>query len=231
MRLLPLFVCLPLLVVAQSFDAATVKLNPNPNAGNAFSPSPGRLRVTAMTLEQLIQAAFHVRTGALFGVTPWMQTDRFDIDATTPAPSTFDQELTMLQSLLTERFQLRFHRETRQLRIDVLVPAKGGPKFHLSANQNAKEQVSIRPTEICGTAIPFGHFVTILAAQLEYPLTNETGLTGQFDLCLKYARDDAPGDGPSVFAALEEQLGLKIEARRGPVEVFVIDTAARPREM
>jgi uncharacterized protein (TIGR03435 family) len=215
----------PVCAQAPAFEAAAVKLNTNPNSGNAFTPSPGRLRVTAMTLEQLIQAAFHVKTGALFGATSWMQSDRFDIDATTPAASTFDQELTMLQSLLTERFQLRFHREARQLRVEVLVPAKGGPKFRPTADPSAKERVNIRPTEICGTAIPFGHFVSILEAQLKYPLTNDIGLTGKFDLCLKYG---APGDGASVFSALEEQLGLKIEARRGPVEVFVIDSAARP---
>ena len=88
--------------------------------------------------------------------------------------------------------------------------------------------MNIRPTEICGIAIPFGHFVWILEAQLKYPITNETRLHGQLDLCLKYMRDDAPGDGPSVFAALEDQLGLKIEGRRGPVEVMVIDSAVKP---
>jgi len=223
-------VCLPLPLLGQApaFEAATVKVNADANAGNGFFPAPGRLRVTGMTLEQLIQAAYHIKTGTLFGVTPWMQSDRFDIDATTSRAATFDQELTMLQPLLAERFQLRFHRETRQLRIEVLVLAKGGPKFQRSKDKEAKEQVNIRPTEICGTAVPFGHFVSILEAQLKYPITNETGLTGLFDLCLKYVRDDAPSDGPSVFAALEEQLGLKIEGRRGPVEVMMIDLAARP---
>jgi uncharacterized protein (TIGR03435 family) len=139
--------------------------------------------------------------------------------------------MVMLRALLAERFQLKFHRETRQLKIQTLVLGKGGPKFQLSNDQNGKEHVNIRPTEISGTAIPFGHFVTILEAQLGYPIINETGLSGQFDLSLKYVRDDSPAaaDGPSVFAALAD-LGLKLEARQAPVEVFVIDSAERPRE-
>jgi uncharacterized protein (TIGR03435 family) len=216
-----------------AFEAATVKINKDgPQAGNGFVPSPGRLRVINTTLPQLIQAAFHVKTGALSGMTAWMESDRFDIDAKAPGRSTFDEDMPMLQSLLTDRFQLRFHRETRQLRTQFLVLAKGGPKFQRSKNQDEKEQITIRPTEISGTGIPFGHFVTILEAQLKYPITNETGISGQFDLSLKYVRDDAPGgaEGPSVFAALEDQLGLKLEARRGPVEVFVIDSAQRPAE-
>jgi uncharacterized protein (TIGR03435 family) len=205
-----------------------VKTNNNPESGSGFFPAPGRLRVINTTLQQLIQAAFHVKTGTLFGTTAWMETDRFDIDATTAAKSSFDDKLLILQSLLTDRFQLRFHRETRQLRTQALVVAKGGPKFTRSKDQNEQERITIRPTEISGTTIPFGHFVSVLEAQLKYPVTNETGLSGKFDLALKYVPDGI--DGPSVFAALEEQLGLKLEARRGPVEVFVIDSAAHPRE-
>ena len=89
--------------------------------------------------------------------------------------------------------------------------------------------MNIRPTEISGVNIPFGHFVSILEAQLGYPVINETGLTGKYDLALKYVRDDSGSDGPSVFAALAD-LGLKLEARQAPVEVFVIDSAERPRE-
>jgi uncharacterized protein (TIGR03435 family) len=136
----------------------------------------------------------------------------------------------MLRGLLADRFQLRFHREVRQLSAQALVLAKGGPKLHASKDQDQKERVNIHATEISGVAIPFGHFVSILAAQLGYPITNQTGLSGKYDLALKYVRDDSPDAGaPSVFAALED-LGLKLETRRGPVEVFVIDSAAQPRQ-
>ena len=216
---------------APTFEVASVKFNRSgPDSGNGFYPLPGRLRIINMTFEQLLQAAYSLKTGTLFGLTPWMTSDRFDIDAKTPDRSTFEASLVMLRALLEDRFQLRFHRETRELKSYVLVLAKNGPKFHATPNQEQKEQIAIRPTAISGTAIPFGHFVTILAAQLKYPIANATGLSGNFDLSFKYARDDSPDpDAPSVFAALEDQLGLKLESRKSPTEAFVIDSAAKPQ--
>lgn len=206
-----------------AFEAATVKINrAGPDAPNGFFPTPGRLRVTNMPLDRLIQAAFHIKTGMLFGTTGWMESDRFDIDAKAPGKSNFEDDLVMLRALLADQFQLKFHREIRPLKMQVLVLAKGGPHFAATKDQEQKEQITIRPGEISGTAIPFGHFVTILETQLGYPILNETGLKGSFDLSLKFARDEA-------FASLED-LGLKIESRKAPVEVFVIDSAVRPRD-
>jgi uncharacterized protein (TIGR03435 family) len=182
----------------------------------------------------MIHAAFHLPQGSLSGVSGWMQSDRYDIDAKAAASSTFDEDLMMLRALLIERFQLRFHTETRQSTTLVLVIAKNGPKFHQSKDDGAggKERIDIRPTEISGLNIPFGHFVSVLAAQLKRTVTNATGLSGKFDLSLKYVRDDAPDSatGPTLFAALEDQLGLKLESRKGLLEVMVIDSAAKPSE-
>jgi uncharacterized protein (TIGR03435 family) len=186
--------------------------------------------VTNMTLQQLILAAYHVKTGMLFGMTGWIESERFDIDAKATGKSSFDEDMVMLRALLADRFQLKFHHETRQLKMQVLVVGKSGPKFQASKDQDQKERVNIRAGEISGIDIPFGHFVTILEAQLGYPIINETGLTGKYDLALKYVRDDSPGaDGPSVFGALSD-LRLKLETRQAPVEVFEIDSAERPRE-
>jgi uncharacterized protein (TIGR03435 family) len=220
---------------AQSFEVATVKLNQAGATGaNGFSPSPGHLRVMNSTLEQMIHAAFHVSASALAGAAGWMQSNRYDIDAKAPGNSSFDDDLVMLRALLIDRFQLRFHTETRQLTTFPLVIGKNGPKFQTSKDDGAggKGRIIIRPTEISGVNIPFGHFVSVLAAQLSRSVINDTGLTGKFDLSLKYVRDDAPdaANGPSLFAALEEQLGLKLESRKGPVEVMVIDSAEKPSE-
>ena len=220
-------------VAAQSFEVATVKLDSSgPTAPNGFTTTPGRFRVLNSPLEQMIHAAFHIPEGSLAGLAEWMRSDRYDIEAKTPARSTFDENLTMLRALLIERFQLRFHSETRESTLLALVLAKSGPKFHQSKDDAAgnKERIDIRPTEISGINIPFGHFVTVLAAQLKRTVSNDTGLSGNFDLSLKYVRDDAPegANGPTVFAALEDQLGLKLESRKGPVEVMVIDSAEKP---
>jgi uncharacterized protein (TIGR03435 family) len=214
-----------------SFEVASVKLNlSGPDAPNGFSPTPGRLRAKNCTLQQLVQTAYHIKTGLLFGMTTWMKSDRFDIDAKAAGNSDFDEDLVMLRALLVDRFRLRFHYETRQLRTYALVLGKGGSKFQASKDQDRKEAVNIRATEISGVAIPFGHFVAVLGAQLGSPITNQTGLSDKYDLTLKYVRDDSPGsEGPSVFAALED-LGLKLETRTGPVQVLVIDSAERPQE-
>jgi uncharacterized protein (TIGR03435 family) len=220
---------------SQSFEVATVKLNTSgPAAPNGFTTTPGRFRVLNSPLEQMIHAAFHIPEGSLAGLSGWMRTDRYDVEAKTAANSTFDDDLAMLRGLLIERFQLRFHDETRQSTTLALVVAKSGPKFHQSNDDAAgnKERIDIRPTEISGVNIPFGHFVSVLAAQLHRTVTNDTGLSGKFDLSLKYVRDDAPegSAGPTVFAALEDQLGLKLESRKGLAEVMVIDSAEKPRE-
>ena len=100
----------------------------------------------------------------LFGITGWMESERFDIEPKAPGKSNFDEDMEMLGALLADRFQLRFHRETRQLKVQVLVVGKSGPRFRASRDQDQKEKVKIRPGEISGTNIPFGHFVTILEA-------------------------------------------------------------------
>ena len=125
--------------------------------------------MTNMPLQQLIQAAYHVKTGMLFGITAWMESERFDMEVKAPGKSSFDEDMGMLRALLVDRFQLRFHRETRQLKMQVLVVGRSGPKFQASKDQDQKERVIIRPTEISGVNIPFGHFVSILEAQLAYP--------------------------------------------------------------
>jgi uncharacterized protein (TIGR03435 family) len=216
---------------APAFEVASVKVNRSGAvAPNGFFPTPGRLLIRNATLRQLIQAAWHIKTGALFGTTVWMELDRFDIDARAAENSSFDEDLVMLRALLADRFKLQFHYETRRLKTLAVVLNKGGVRFRASKDQDQKERADIQPGAISGVAIPFGHFVSILEAQLGYPITNETGLSGKYDLALKYVRAETPGvDGPSIEAALADQLGLSLKARTAPVEVFVIDSADRLR--
>jgi hypothetical protein len=214
-----------------TFEVASVKLNHSgPEAPNGFFPSPGRLRVVNMTLEQFIQAAYHIRTGMLFGTAAWMQTERFDIDARAAGRSSFDEGMVMLRAVLVDRFQLRFHRETRELKMQVLVVGKGGPKFQGSKDQDEKEQVNIRPTEISGTAIPFAHFVP--SCKRSWGIRSSMKPRSRASTIWRsdtFAATRPAAMAQSVFAALAD-LGLKLEARRAPAEVFVVDSAERPRE-
>ena len=161
-----------------------------------------------------------------------MNSDRFDVNARTAAPATFEQELQMLAPLLTERFHIRYHRESRQLRTYILATLKTGAKLHLAKNDNEKQRMTILPTEISGTKVSMGYLASILSAQLHAPVVNETGLAESYDLTLHYERIDQPGssDGdPTIFSALES-LGLQLKTQKRELEVFVIESAALPTE-
>ena len=144
----------------------------------------------------------------------------------------------MLQALLADRFGLKVHQETRQLPIYALVVAKGGPRF--------------QPSKINGTTVSNGHAqitvtgsdhtVALLAEQLSRTLgrvvVDKTGLDGRYELSLKWTPDDAPGGagtapadtGPSIFTAIQEQLGLKLESQKGPVPILVVDHIDLPSQ-
>ncbi len=149
----------------------------------------------------------------------------------------------MLQTLLAERFQLKFHRETRELPAYLLVIAKGGPKLRRSGEaDNVHYSLRIRSNELTGHKVPMQQFVGALSGQLNRPLLDRTGLQGDFDFSLHYTPDDGsmPDDGSavdpnapssvSIFTAIQEQLGLKMERTKGPVSVLVIDHIEKPTE-
>jgi uncharacterized protein (TIGR03435 family) len=156
----------------------------------------------------------------------------------------------MLQALLADRFMLALHRETRELAVYSLVVAKNGPKIQESKPIDAAPGgsngrggrggmgpgITARSGSIKGRSITLGSFADFLAAQLGRPVLDKTGLTSLYDLDLQWTPDDnelqsPPGsapNGPAIFTAIQEQLGLKLESGKGPVEVIVIDHIERP---
>jgi uncharacterized protein (TIGR03435 family) len=153
----------------------------------------------------------------------------------------------MLQSLMEERFKLALHRETRMEPIYELVVAKGGPKLKESAGPDANGRFGFFCASIAGpctsTDMGIGGLVGMLSRMLGRPVSDKTGLTGKYDYTLTFTPEPAQAvsgappqealpsvdsNAPSIFTALQEQLGLKLESTRGPVEVLVIDNAARP---
>jgi uncharacterized protein (TIGR03435 family) len=194
------------------------------------------------------------------GAPGWVDADRFDIEAKAdgggqPIPPC--EMRLMLQSLLAERFQLKAHFETRELPIFNLVVTKAG-KMTLSPDQTPLGprppfDPSAPPprgilitksgpptTTISGTAIPMDRLVNALLGSSpearDRPLIDRTGLKGLFDVHLEFTNESSraglPSDpaGPSLFTAIQEQLGLKFEAAKGPVDVLVIDSVQRPTE-
>ena len=144
----------------------------------------------------------------------------------------------MMASLLSDRFQLRFHRETRQLPVYRLVIAKDGPKLAQAKEQDADHRWGPTPGPgfllMTGTSIE--KFASWLSVQLNQPIIESTGLTGRYDLKLEWARSsgqtpdvDTPPDVAkwSIFSAVQYQLGLKLESTKGPVQVLIMDHVER----
>ncbi len=151
----------------------------------------------------------------------------------------------MLRSLLADRFKLTFHREAKEFSIYELQVAKSGSKLKASsspADQPAALISTVYPQRIVLPArnATIGEFTSLLQrAVLDRPVVDKTGLAGRFDFDLEWAPDEtqfggdvpvAPSDAnqPPFFRAVQEQLGLRLEATRGPVEALVVDTAERP---
>jgi uncharacterized protein (TIGR03435 family) len=136
----------------------------------------------------------------------------------------------MLQPVITERFHLVFHRETVQMPVLLLKVGPHGVKFRpASTSEGAnldvrKNYIKVMHAGMDGLADVLGQFVT------DRPVLNGTGLKGEYQFRVEFAPKDEDSDLSSIFSALSEQLGLKLESGRAPVEVFVIDRAERPSE-
>jgi uncharacterized protein (TIGR03435 family) len=150
----------------------------------------------------------------------------------------------MLQTLLEDRFKVKVHRDTKQDTAYDLVVAKNGPKLQKSAGSDDQRPfVGVGRDCPCdltkpatamfmkGTRSSTALFAERLEGTLGHPVRDKTGLAGEFDFAVHYAADDAqPDSGPSIFTAIQEQLGLRLEASKGPVEVLVVDHAEKPSE-
>ena len=174
--------------------------------------------------------AYALGPNQIAGGPAWLDSDRFEILAKAEQPVDNDLVLMrMLQTLLAERFQLMVHRETRTIPALVLEVAKNGPKLEKAEGKEASTNNG--RGLIDARTITMRRFAEVLSRQMDLPVIDGTGLPGAFDLKLEWAPPNAkPDSGPSVFAALQEQLGLRLESRKMPIEILVIDRAEKPSE-
>ena len=237
------------------FAVASVRANTSGTPSGSLSGTDRtRFSATNVTLNLLIRLAWHVREYQVLGGAAWVNSDRFDIVAETEGEVENDRMMPMLQKLLEDRFRLTTRRETRQLPVYVLVVAKGGPKLHAGGCVDV-DKLSSSPA----SSIPCGHLriftngldgqtsmpllINLLSDMLARPVVDQTKFVGSFDVRLRWTPDGStPGDhsgdslpsndesDPSFFTALEEQLGLKLESRKGPVETVAIKHAEKPTE-
>jgi uncharacterized protein (TIGR03435 family) len=128
----------------------------------------------------------------------------------------------MLRTLLTDRFKLVAHQETRMLSGYELMVTKKGPKL-TPADPQGHRSIGSAGGKIIGTKVTVARFADYLATDLKMPILDKTGIAGDFDITVQYSRNPDANSAPSVFIALQDELGLKLEAARIPIEILVVD--------
>jgi len=218
-----------LAILAQSaFDVATIK--PHDSSGGVLagtSVSPRRYSGVG-SLRSLIQTAYGVQDYQVSGGPPWANTELFEVDGRPASPTSHDQMMQMLQTLLAERFKLAIHHETKEVPIYALVPAKNGPKLQEVKDKDKIGGMSTGRGMLRGQ-MTLADLARYLSSSAGRPVIDRTGLTAGFEINLQWSPDNtADAASPSLFAAIQEQLGLKLETAKGPVETLVIDHAEKP---
>jgi uncharacterized protein (TIGR03435 family) len=249
------------LLKGQEFEAASIK----PSApvamgmmkvGMSMMPG-GRIAMSGITVRLLIQQAYGVRDFQIVGGPDWMRSERYDITAKPAEAASEDQVKLMIRGLLKDRFQLVFHRETKELPTYALVVAKGGPKLKIaevmaaggeggSGGGGRGGQIRIMGRgRFDASGVPVSALANHLSQVLGRSVIDKTELTGDYDFKLEWTPDErqggmmkgpggesaAPSDNPgaSIFTALQE-FGLKLESTKGPVDIFVIERAEKASE-
>jgi uncharacterized protein (TIGR03435 family) len=242
--------------------------------------TPDGVSISGVPLQMILRDAFRTEEDRIVGEPPWVKTKRYDIqakvspeDAPKLEKQKIDERRSMMLPLLQERFNLKYHHETRELPGYVLVVAKGGPKMKASEVQDApvspKDAADSKTSDATVKHPPQNRFLRqmgpghleangtdmqglarVLSMQLGRSVEDKTGLTGNYDYTLNWTPDNAPppipgggpeggpphndasgeGSGPSLFTAVQEQLGLKLESTKGMVDVIVIDHIDQPSE-
>jgi uncharacterized protein (TIGR03435 family) len=214
-----------------AFEVASVRPNKSSDGSSTFNTSNGSVHSTNCSLRDFIRWAFNVKDYQIAGP-DWLSSQRFDIVAKAPSPDTDDQLMAMLQELLAERFKLAIHRETKEGAAYALVVGKNGLK--LKEVEAGPEHSTRRGNYLSAQKMSMSQLADSLSQRVHLPVSNMTGVKGVFDIELKWApgegerrRDGDNADGPSIFTAVQEQLGLKLESRKGPMEIIVVDHAER----
>jgi uncharacterized protein (TIGR03435 family) len=244
-----------MLLAAPAFEVATIKPTPPDWHGGRYyrMESAHQFEARNYTLKYLVSVAWSVSPKAISGGPAWVDADSYDILAKAPGEKrpTVDEQMKMLQSLIVDRFHLTFHREPKEMPVYALTIARGGPKLTEStllpddAPEGPPPLVFVLSPQ--GVSVParyatIGELAAVMQrAAMDRPVIDQTGLKARYDFTLEWTPDESQFGGrfpppaadrvhPDLYAALQQQLGLKLEATKGAVQTFVIDQAQRPTE-
>jgi uncharacterized protein (TIGR03435 family) len=245
----PLMLSLTITTVAQNqplaFEVASIKLHLMTGGGFIGTRISGSLvTVSISTLRRLIQNGYQVQPYQISGGPAWVNDTApvYDIAARAPGESTptADEARQMLQTLLADRFKLVLHRETREVPAYALVIAKNGSKLKATTGSPSGTRLAIGPTRrMQATNMSMGQLLGSLTGELGRPVLDQTGLSGKYDWELEWIADPVQATAldpngalvaADLFTALQEQLGLRLEATKTTIEVLVIDQAEKPSE-
>lgn len=210
---------------APSFEVASVKPNLSGLANESGHIRAGKIYYENTSLRSLIETAYQVKEYQIAGPN-WLASARFDIVAAMPPDTTREQGRLMLQTLLAQRFHLKLRRETRELPVYALVMDKKGSRLK-EVNPSGGGDVRSSRSHIEAEGIKMSALAAKLSNLLRRPVLDMTELKGSYSFALDFVpemeSETDPAPGPSIFTAVQEQLGLKLEARKGPVEVLIIE--------
>ena len=222
------------------FEVASIR--PHPFAGDEPSDRRmlpgGRFTATATTVRTFLRIAFGTDDIHLPASSGWVDKDLFDVNGTTvshadvAAPEQFQQ---LILSLLEDRFQLKFHREQKEVSVywlELEKPGKSGPALQPSAPE-AKQNMSVNSnggrTTMKATSVSMADLAAALRRQVGRSVENHTGLPGNFDFQIVWAPESATeSTDPSLFTVLKDQLGLKLQSAKGMADTIVVDQIAQP---
>jgi uncharacterized protein (TIGR03435 family) len=241
---------------AYSYDAVSIKPSAPGETASRFGPGPqGGIRSQNTAVMMLLTFAYDVRDYQFIGVPGWVRSERYDINFTpdrpegAPGPGMSRQQLEgmfkrnrqRMQAVLRDRFNLVLRAESHELPIYALSIARNGPKLTPAADPKAMH-LSMSRGKITATAVDLKMLADSLSGMVGRFVANQTGLDAPYDFTLEWTPDSPaqpkqPGEpvevnepGPSIFTALTEQLGLKLESKKGSVPVFVIEKITKPTE-
>lgn len=222
------------------WDVVTVRMT-DPNTTNGTFDVRGRHIILGnRTVETILMLAYGLQKNQIVGGPDWVRTQHFDADGipTVEGQPSIDQFRSMMRKLMVERFGLKVHTEQRELLVYALTLAKGGPtmmksKADPNALQGDSDTQSGGQRSISMTNATMKGFALELLYNTDRPVVDQTGLTDRYDFTLKWTYDDSkmPAEStsvPDLFTAIQEQMGLKLDAVKAKTDVFIIDQVERP---
>jgi uncharacterized protein (TIGR03435 family) len=230
-------------VASLAFEVATVKPTGTGFVGKTIGMPPnGDLIIRGMALKDMIEFAYGLHSNLIVGTSGWMEGERYDIVGK-PEPGRLpsgDELKAMLCGLLADRFKLTFHRALKEASVYVIVVGKTGSKMkERSPDAEASTDLTFQGARLPAKAVSMPMLAEALTIVLDRPVIDGTGLRGKYDFDLAWMPkayqfdghgSTAPGDAnaPDIFTAIQEQLGLRLDSRKVPVQLLVVDRAERP---